>query len=67
MLSLGRKEKQSLFIIPNLDVNPDMTIAELFKDGCIEIHLHEINRNQVKIGIDAPLELNIVRGEMINK
>jgi len=67
MLSLSRKENQSLFIMPNLDVNPNMTVAELFKDGPIEVYVHDFRKSQIKIGIDAPLELNIVRGEMINK
>jgi len=67
MLSLSRKQNESLFIIPNLDVNPNMTVAELFKDGPIEIYVHDLRKTQIKIGIQAPQELNIVRGEMINK
>jgi len=67
MLSLSRKENESLFIMPNLDVKPNMTVAELFKDGPIEVYVHDFRKTQIKIGIQAPLELNIVRGEMINK
>ena len=67
MLSLSRKQNESLFIFPNLDVNPNMTVAELFKDGAIEVYVHDFRKTQIKIGIQASLELNIVRGEMINK
>lgn len=67
MLSLSRKENESLFIQLAKDVDQNMTVADLFKDGPIEINVSDIRKTQVKIGIHAPLELNIVREEAINK
>ena len=64
MLTLTRKENQSLFIEPFEDIDPDMTVAELFANGGIEIFLAEIEYKQVKIGIEAPKVLNIVRSEL---
>jgi len=67
MLSISRKENESLFIQLAKDVDPDMTVAELFKDGPIEIYVHDIRKTQIKIGIQAPQELNIIREEAIKK
>ena len=65
MLSLTRHENESLFIQLAKDVDPNMTVAELFKDGPLEIYVHDLRKTQVKIGIHAPLELNIIREEAI--
>ncbi len=67
MLALNRKAKESFLIYPYEDLDPNMTIGELFKDGAIEIFLNEINKSQVKLGVTAPKELYIVRAELINK
>jgi len=67
MLSLTRHENESLFIQLAKDVDPNMTVVELFKDGPIEVYVHDLRKTQIKIGIQAPQELNIVRAEMINR
>lgn len=53
MLALNRKEKESFLIYPYEDLDQNMTIGELFKDGSIEIFLNEINKNQVKLCVTA--------------
>ena len=63
MLSLTRKEGELIYIYPD-DLPPDMTVAELFADGQITIEIKGTRANQVKIGIDAPTNLKIIRGEM---
>jgi len=67
MLSISRKENQSLFMQLAKDVDPNMTVTELFKNGPIEIYVHDLRKTQIKIGIQAPQELNIVREEAIKK
>ena len=37
MLIISRKDAESILIRPAEDVNPKMTLAELFSDGPIEI------------------------------
>ena len=64
MLTLTRKENTSLFIEPYEDLDPNMTVAELFADGGIEIYLDKVQRNQIRVGVEAPKALNIVRGEL---
>lgn len=60
MLTLTRKENTSLFIEPYEDIDPNMTVAELFADGGIEIYLDKAQHNQIRIGIDAPKALNML-------
>ena len=67
MLSISRKENQSLFMQLAKDVDPNMTVAELFENGPIEIYVHDLRKTQIKIGIQAPQELNIIREEAIKK
>jgi len=43
-----------------------MTVAELFRDGPIEVHVGSINKNQVRLNIKAPVELTILRNELFN-
>ena len=64
MLTLTRKENESLFIEPFEDIDPSMTVAELFADGGIEIYLDKVQGRKIRIGIEAPKELNIARGEL---
>ncbi len=65
MLTLSRQEGESLFIDLEDSVDPNMTVGELFADGPIEILVSTIKRGSVKIGIDAPKELNVARNELI--
>ena len=65
MLNLTRKEQESILIFPAEDLDPEMTVAELFSDGVIEIYLDKVKDIKVRIGIDAPKALNIVRGELL--
>jgi len=69
MLALTRKPGESILIYPEDDLPEDMTVAELFKDGPIEIKLVDarIKRGTIhsKIGINAPDELIILRDELL--
>ena len=67
MLSLSRKENESLFIQLDKNTDPNMTVGELFKDGPIEIYVQDIRKIQITIGIQAPLELNIIREEALRR
>ncbi len=60
MLFLTRKEGESVCIYPD-DLPPDMTVSELFVGGHITIEVTNTRANQVKIGINAPTGLKIIR------
>lgn len=64
MLVLTRRTGESIHIYPSADIPPDMTVAELFRDGPFEIHIRKINPGQVRISIKAPRELTILRHEL---
>jgi len=62
MLVLTRRPNELIYIYPE-DLPPDMTVSELFADGQIAIEVLGIKGNQVKIGIDAPKQLTILRDD----
>lgn len=43
---------------------PDESLRLYTSDGVIEITVHKIKGQQVRIGIDAPRNVNIVRREI---
>jgi sRNA-binding carbon storage regulator CsrA len=65
MLMLMRRPNESFLIYPE-DIPEDMTVKQLFADGPIKIEVTETNNAQCKIGIKAPLSLNVVRSEIYN-
>jgi len=65
MLTLSRKENQSLIITLNDSVDPSMTVGELFAIGKIKIVIGDISGSQVKLNIDAPREFQIYRAELL--
>jgi sRNA-binding carbon storage regulator CsrA len=63
MLILTRKPGQLLTISPKSSLNPATSIADLFRDGPIEILVSRIDDGQVRIGIHAHPDLLIVRDD----
>lgn len=48
----------------DLTRHPEESIRFYTSDGVIEITVHKIKGQQVRIGIDAPRNVNIVRREI---
>lgn len=63
MLVLTRKEDEALVIFPSNDIDPSMTVAELFNKGPIKIIVNKL-AGQVKLGIKAPQGLTVLRFEL---
>jgi len=63
MLVLTRRQGEYVLVYPS-NIDSKMTVAELFRDGPIEIHVGSINKNQVRLNIKAPGELTILRNEL---
>ena len=61
MLIVSRKDAESIEIRPGDDIDPKMTLADLFKGGPIEITIFSSNGNRVKMGVQAPEQLSIWR------
>ena len=67
MLVLSRRIEESLIVQPAEDIDPAMTVAELFQNGPVVLHVLATNGNQVRLGVEAPKELNIVRNELLDQ
>ena len=61
MLIVSRRDAESIEIRPGDDIDPSMTLADLFRRGPIEITIFSSNNNRVKMGVQAPEELCIWR------
>lgn len=61
MLIISRKDAESIVIRPADNVDPTMTLGDLFQNGPIEITVFASAGNRVKMGVRAPSELSIWR------
>ena len=61
MLIVSRRDAESIEIRPGDDIDPSMTLADLFAAGPIEITIFSSNNNRVKMGVQAPEQLCIWR------
>ena len=65
MLIVSRKDAESIEIRPGDGVDPNMTLADLFSGGPIEIKVFAAHNNRVKMGVQAPEQLCIWRKEAV--
>lgn len=61
MLIVSRRDAESLLIRPGDETDQNMTIADLFQNGPIEIRIFSASNDRVKMGIQAPTALCIWR------
>ncbi len=61
MLIVSRRDDESILIRPGDDTDMNLTLADLFRDGPIEITIFSSSRNRVKMGVQAPEQLTIWR------
>ena len=61
MLIVSRRDAESIEIRPGDDIDPSMTLGDLFSGGPIEITIFSSNNNRVKMGVQAPQQLCIWR------
>jgi len=66
MLVLSRNVGELIYLYPD-DLPPDMTVAELFAGGQIVLEVLEVKGSQVRLGIDAPEKLKILRDDAKSK
>jgi sRNA-binding carbon storage regulator CsrA len=63
MLVLTRKEGEAILIYPADHISDAMTVKELFSHGPIRININKLV-GTVRIGIDASLDLVVLRNEL---
>lgn len=61
MLIVSRRDAESILIRPGDDIDPKLTLADLFRNGPIEITIFSSGTNRVKMGVQAPEQLSIWR------
>ncbi len=61
MLIVSRRDAETILIKPGKDIDPTITLGDLFQRGPIEITIFSSNKNRVKMGVQAPEELSIWR------
>ncbi|MEN7342604.1 MAG: carbon storage regulator [Pseudomonadota bacterium] len=61
MLIVSRRNAESILIEPAKDIDPTMTVQEVFGDGPIEITVFSGAGHRVKMGVAAPRSLSIWR------
>ncbi|HED17171.1 MAG TPA: carbon storage regulator [Gammaproteobacteria bacterium] len=64
MLVLDRKSGESVLIFPDDQINPEMTVKELFSQGPISISVKYKDTGTVKLAIKAPGAIKILREEL---
>jgi len=68
MLMLSLNPGRKVIIRPSANLDLNMTVGELFNNNTIEILFCEKKQSKgIKVGINAPVELNIVREEIQHK
>lgn len=61
MLIVSRRDAESILIRPGDDIDPQTTLADLFRNGPIEITIFASGGSRVKMGVQAPEQLSIWR------
>jgi sRNA-binding carbon storage regulator CsrA len=64
MLTLTRREGESLIIELNEAVNPATPVGDLLGDGMM-LHIHKTRDGQVQLSLDAHPGLTITRSELL--
>lgn len=64
MLVMSRRNSESILICPDEHTDPRLTLADLFKNGPIEITIFSACDKRVKMGVQAPKQLSIWRKDI---
>ena len=50
------------------EIDPSLTVKDLFQNGPICFHMTKIHGvgNKARVGVDAPLGLRVLRGELVS-
>lgn len=67
MLVLSRRNSESIHIQPAEGLDPRMTVAELFAAGPLVIEVRAVKGRQVRLGIEAPRDLAVIRDELLDR
>lgn len=66
MLIRTRKPGESLYLFLSDDVDPKTPIGEVFGDGPIVVRVGELKANAVRVGVEAPCDVLILRDGLVD-
>lgn len=64
MLILTRRSRQSIRLVPDPDIDPATPIGEIFRDGPIQIYVWHMDEDRIRVGIEAPARIIVLRDEL---
>lgn len=64
MLILSRYRGQSVLLMPHPELDPKTPIGDLFRHGPIKVSILDIGPNRMRLGIDAPPGIAVLRQEL---
>lgn len=67
MLILTRRPGEMLVLDLQDWVSPDMTVGEFFAEGEMLICIRRLIRNEVRLGIQAPMGMRVLREELLRR
>lgn len=67
MLILTRRSGQSIRLMPDPGLDPATPIGELFRDGPIQIYVWHMDEDRLRLGIEAPARIVVLRDELLAK
>ena len=63
MLTITRRVGETIHVFPGEDLDPNMTVGELFGDREIVIRIGPVSGSRVRLSVTAPRQLKIWRGD----
>ncbi len=66
MLVLERRTGESILIYPSDNIQPEMTVEELFSNGPIKVAVKCRGHAAIKLAIEAPYSMKILRNELLD-
>jgi sRNA-binding carbon storage regulator CsrA len=65
-LVLTRRPGEGLLLLLSPDADHDEVLKKLCTSG-VEVRINSVDRNNVKIGIDAPEDVLVLRNELVGR
>ena len=64
MLILTRRPGESIQLSLSLDLDPSLTVGELFARGPVTLTVLAVRGDQVRVGLEADRSISIARSEL---
>lgn len=66
MLTLSRRQGESLYLSLSDDIDPRTPVGEVFASGPIVVRIARLKQNSVKVCVGAPEGVIVIREELVD-